>query len=187
MCLPESVTNSKIWKIMMTIKNVIAGFWMFGDMITDGLSVHTYWNGYQDGKVPIYFWILGGLCMILPTLVSTISLCCVKLHKEEPLDFLLMGPLYFLYVPAISILSALTVNITGNYSQEESTALKLFEVLFEALPQACLAIAYLIVTDFSEGYVFPLISITFSLIMCGIGLYSSCKVCSEIGRDEDDD
>ena len=77
----------------MTIKNVVSGFWMFGDMITDGLSVHTYWNGYQDGKVPIYFWILGGLFMILPTLVSTIQFCCVKLHKDQPLRFLLGGPL----------------------------------------------------------------------------------------------
>jgi len=184
MCLPESVTNSKIWKIMMTIKNVIAGFWMFGDMITDGLSVHTYWNGYQDGKVPIYFWILGGLFMILPTLVSTIALCCVKWYKDEPLHFLLKGPLYFLYVPAVSIWSALTGDITGAHSQEDATGMKTFEILFEALPQACLAIAYLIVTDFSEGYIVPLISITFSLIMCGIGLYSGCKVCC---GDPDDD
>ena len=179
MCLPESVTNSKIWKILMTIKDVVSGFWMFGDMITDGLSVHTYWNGYQDGKVPIYFWILGGLFMILPTLVSTITSYRAKFHKYQPLNFLLAGPLYSLYVPAISIWSALTGNITSRYGQEEATGWKLFEVLFEALPQACLAIAYLIVTDFSEGYVVPLISVTFSLIMCCIGLYSSCKVCFE--------
>ena len=96
----SSMTDSRMWQFLKVAIDIIKSLWMYVDIILDGLTVYyNYWIGYQDGKLPSYFWILGGLFMILPTFVRTLRGYYLGAHKDDSFWFCLSGPLYSCCLP----------------------------------------------------------------------------------------
>ena len=130
------------WKYIYQIVLLIGSLWSPVDWVTDCITLDLYYKMCQAEKLDCLFWQMGVVFLILPTIFATAFFTVLKLQgKADRKDVILFGLLYVLYIPYRGITNhAKAVFCPGDGSLDEKdlpndAALKLFEVVGEALPQ----------------------------------------------------
>ena len=108
---------SKFLRVLSFLASFLTGL----DMITDAMTLYTYYGSWQAGSLPAYFWILGAFFMVLPSLVCTIMFYCVTM------------PCIAIYTKGKALFCGETENKSGD--REELSAWILAGIALEALPQ----------------------------------------------------
>ena len=100
-------------------------------------------------------------------------------HHDDRCIFV-VSPCYLIWAPLFSIACCCTKQGWNDY-KDELARLKLFEVLFESIPQFCLAASYLTTQEITISDFLPIISIIFSVIMAIVGTILGVKACCDSG------
>ena len=69
---------------LFCITSFVGNLWMWCDIILDGLMVYfVYYKEYIAGEISYYFWILGAIFMLMPTVVAVITQNCRSLRSRS--------------------------------------------------------------------------------------------------------
>ena len=127
----------------------IGALWIILDMISDGMTVKTYREECMAGSLPCFYWQLGVFFLLLPTIMSILWIwclsCCCGQSNPYCWKTLVYGLGYALYTPIYAMYTTGGALFCGNTAREDKdtqnvSTLKLYEQVFEALPQVIVTI-----------------------------------------------